>query len=572
MNDALLGQFFPPRPSRPLPSILRPYADFMELSPEEVSTALRSCSPSSAPGPDTIPYSVWKAVHCIAPSLLTSLLAPLLRFGHHPSSLKKANGVVLDQPGKPSYDSPSAFRIIVLLQTVSKILETIAASRLSVVARNVGLLNPNQCGSLPSLCSFDACSALVDTVRTLQRPGRKVSSLFLGIKDDFDNVDADILCRALCFKGVAHYLIASIKSFLSACSCRLLFQGSPKVFSPVSIGTPQGSPISPLLFVIYVSPLHISLPYGLVLSYVDDFALTTSSLSYRTNSRSLQAAFGTIRAIAHARKIDFSVPKTELIHWQTPSQRNPPNASRPPPVALDGQIFLPSNKLPWLGYQFVPNISSSADFSRRLALSQAAFAAVRRLSSAGGGIPPHLCHRLAYSLLFPILSYGADLFVPTKGLLSKMDVHWRQVQRWVTNCFRTTPLPILSAESCLPRLHVLFSHKLRMAALRLVCSPPSINPASAGLCRSFPSLLRARAQDSYRSLCTRLPPNIMPLNWRTPRPSPPVRSHLPVDSLAHLTLPLFEGLTFAPMINSVLLPDLPPLLDDATMSAAYRAL
>ena len=95
----------------------------MELSPEEVSAALASCSPSSAPGPDTMPYSVWKTVHGIAPSVLTSLLAPLLRFGHHHFSLKKANSVVLEKPGQPSYDSPSSFRIIVLLQTVSKILE-----------------------------------------------------------------------------------------------------------------------------------------------------------------------------------------------------------------------------------------------------------------------------------------------------------------------------------------------------------------------------------------------------------------------------------------------------------------
>ena len=159
----------------------------------------------------------------------------------------------------------------------------------------MGLLNSNQCGSLPSLYAFDACSALVDTVRTLQRPARKVSSLFLDIKGGFDNVDADILCQALRSKGVSHYLVAWIKSFLSARSCRPLFQDSPRVFSPVSVGTPQGSPISPLLFVIYVSPLHISLPHGLVLSYVDDLALTTSSSSYRTNSRFLQAAFGTIR-------------------------------------------------------------------------------------------------------------------------------------------------------------------------------------------------------------------------------------------------------------------------------------
>ena len=496
MNDALLGHFFPPCPSHPLPSMLIPYRDYMELTPEEVSTTLAACSPSSAPGPDTIPYSVWKAVHRIAQSLLRSLLAPLLRYGYHSSSLKKANWVVSDKPGKPPYDSPSSFRIIVLLQTVSKILARIAASRLSAVASYVGLLNHNQCGSLPSLSCFNACAALVDIVRTRQRPGRKVSSLFLDIKGGLDYLNADILCGTLHSKGVAHYLVAWIKSFLSGRSCGLLFQGSPMVFSPVSVRTPQGSPLSPLLFVIYVSCLHIPLPLGLVLSYVNDFALTTSSLLYHTNSRSLQAGFGPLRAMAHARKIDFSVPKTELIYWRTPVQRDPAGTPRPPPVALDGQIFFPSDKLHCLGYWFVPNISSSAHFPHRFALSEAAVAAVSRLASAAAGFPPHLCHRLAYSLLFPILSYGANLFLPTKGLLSKMYDHWSQVQRWVTNCFSTTPHPILAAEVCLPPLHILFPHKRRMAALRLVCSPPSINPTSAPLCRSFPTLLRTRALDS----------------------------------------------------------------------------
>ena len=142
INDALLNHFFPPQPARPLPSILRPFADCTALTVEEISTALTKCSPSSAPGPDTIPYSVWKSlqVHRIAPDILISLLGPLLLFGHHPASMKMANGVVLDKAGKPSPHSPSSFRIIVLLQTVSKILEWIVASRLSAIARYIGLL------------------------------------------------------------------------------------------------------------------------------------------------------------------------------------------------------------------------------------------------------------------------------------------------------------------------------------------------------------------------------------------------------------------------------------------------
>ena len=163
-----------------------------------------------------------------------SLLAPLCRFGHHPSSLKKANGVVLEKPGKQFYDSPACFRIIVLLQTVSKILERIIASRLAPIARYTSLLHRNQCCSLRSLSSFNTGSALTDTVRTLQHLGRKVSSLFLNIMDGLDNVDAKILYSDLEPKGVNHYLVAWVRCFLSDRSCRLLFQGSRRVFSRLS--------------------------------------------------------------------------------------------------------------------------------------------------------------------------------------------------------------------------------------------------------------------------------------------------------------------------------------------------
>ena len=358
INNALLAHLFPPKPLPIVPSILRPHKGCDPLLPSEISAALRKCSSTSAPGPDTIPYSVWKRVHLVAPRFLTDLLGPLLKFGYHPVSMKKANGIVLDKPGKPSYDSPASFRVIVLLQTVSKILERVIASRLSLVARTLKLVHHNQCGSLPTLSSFDAALSLVNTVRTLQCPGLKVSSLFLDIKGGFDNVNVSILCSSLKKAGVPHYMVAWIGSFLSQRTCRLLFQGSPKTFSPVQVGTPQGSPISPLLFVIYVASLHIDLPRGLTLSYVDDFALSAASTSYRTNVRTLQNAFGRIRARTRAREVGFSVPKTELIHWRTPLERDPNGAPSPPPICLDGQIFSPLPCVRWLGYWFTSNLAS----------------------------------------------------------------------------------------------------------------------------------------------------------------------------------------------------------------------
>jgi len=200
------------------------------------------------------------------PAILLELLSPLVAFGYHPPSLKIAKGGVLDKPGKASYDSPASFRIIVLLKTISKVLERVMTVRLSAMARSKSLLHPNQCGSLPGLSASHACLTLMHEVKTLQRPRLEVSTLFLDIKAGFDNVNASTLRARLLASGVPSYMVDWVSSFLSERTCTLVFQGSPNISSPVSVGTPQGSPISPLLFLLYVTPLHMSIPGGLMVS------------------------------------------------------------------------------------------------------------------------------------------------------------------------------------------------------------------------------------------------------------------------------------------------------------------
>jgi len=130
-------------------------------------------------------------------------------------------------------------------------------------------------------------------------------------------VESPSLLSLLRRKGVSPYLVQWVGSFLRDRTCRLTFQGFPNAFAPVLVGVPQGSPISPLLFVIYISSLHLDIPRSLIVSYIDDFAVTVASPSYRTNVRLFQKTFSSLKRRASLINISFSIPKTELIHWRT---------------------------------------------------------------------------------------------------------------------------------------------------------------------------------------------------------------------------------------------------------------
>jgi len=552
-----LTTFFPGEPAGFTDTILLPFRECLPLAAPEISSALARSSPSSAPGPDAIPNSVWKRVYRTAPHLIHDLLAPLVTYGSHPLTLKRADGIVLDKPRKPSYDSPSSFRVIVLLQTFSKILERIMNSRLSCVALATGLLNPHQWGSLAGLSASDAVTTLTHEVKTLQMAGRKFSTLFLDIKGGFDNVNPSCLCGMLRAKGVNPYLVSWTRSFLSGRSCRLLYQGSPKVFAPVSVGTAQGSPVSPLLFVIYVSRLHSEIPQGLTLSYVDDYGLTASSASYRGNIQILQRQYARLKARGARLGVSFSVPKTELVHWGTNRDKAPISDA---PIYLDGPVFTPKREVRWLGNWFTPSISTTPHFVKRLAKAQAAFLAVKRLSPPGIGLPPYLCQRLASSLLFPILSYGADGFVPTVHMTRKLAALWHKVQRWTTNCFMSTPTDILAIEACLPPLDLLLRYKRRLAHLRILCYLPEIKPAAARLPPSVQTPSLHRHSPDLRALSARNGGSRLPLPWTQPRPPSKNRAHLPRDALPHSMLCLLgqDGLDALPVTSQHLVTDFYP--------------
>ena len=170
----------------------------------------------------------------------------------------------------------------------------------------------------------------------------KAASLFLDIKSGFDNIKPAQLASHLREKGVSPYIVSWIRSFLFHRTCRLKFQGAPGDFKRVAVGTPQDSPLSPLLFVLYVAPLHQGTNRQNTFSFIDDFTLMTMSTSYRRNIQILHSRFKALAYKAGKLSLFFSVPMTELIHWHTFKDRFPRSLT---PVQLNSAVFHPKEEV-----------------------------------------------------------------------------------------------------------------------------------------------------------------------------------------------------------------------------------
>ena len=122
------------------------------------------------------------------------------------------------------------------------------------------------------------------------------------------------LIQTLIDLNLPRTLIGWISSFLEKRVLKLSFNGQTEEFKPIATGIPQGSPISPILFLIYIRNLFQP-GQSTFLSYIDDITLTVSSTSWKKNAKTLELEASKIYDLAAQNSIQFDLSKTELLHW-----------------------------------------------------------------------------------------------------------------------------------------------------------------------------------------------------------------------------------------------------------------
>src|SRR5690606_23232722 len=109
--------------------------------------------------------------------------------------------------------------------------------------------------------------------------------------------------------GLPKPLISWMKHFMTNRKIAFAFDGEKEDLHPAETGIPQGSPTSPILFIIYLQPLFVRVKHaGLNIStpsYMDDVALAIQSPSLKTNRTTLETAASIAFDWADANAIAF---------------------------------------------------------------------------------------------------------------------------------------------------------------------------------------------------------------------------------------------------------------------------
>lgn len=249
---------------------------FPPLSKRELRIALSHTSNVSAAGPDHVNWYWLKQIisdehecdcddpnhdHQNTETPIIAFFNACIQQGVHPAVFKKSCTVVIPKPNKSDYSQAKAYRPIVLLNCLEKLLEKILARRLQFDAQKHGILHPGQFGGVIQHSTHDAGIQLIHNVQQSWHRGVDSTALLLDVSQFFPSIHHETMAAILRKQGFHPSLCQYFKDYLVGRRTKFLFNGHHSQPTNFSTGVGQGSALSPILTGLYIAPaLHLMAP------------------------------------------------------------------------------------------------------------------------------------------------------------------------------------------------------------------------------------------------------------------------------------------------------------------------
>ena len=387
---------------------------FQSVTSQEIHTAIHSSGPWKASGIDRITNICLQKCEDLLMPFLTQLFNASLRLGFIPPSWKEAIVVAVPKPGRDPL-SPASYRPISLLSVLGKILERIITNRLTFSLESRHRLAPSQFGFRLGLSTEDALWKLVIAASSALQTRHRLVLVSLDIQGAYDTVWHTGLLHKLAEMGISFDLLRWIRAFLTSRVANVRVR-SAMAPCALDMGIPQGSPLSAILFLVYINDLLLLLqdiPGASAQGFADDLSSWwLENLQSSSSPISLHISH-TVQTWADQWKMVFNPHKCKLLSIGR-------IRATPPSFLLNGVALQCVPHLRYLGVWLDSSLSWKEHIRQ---VSQRALNRLRLIHRTAGtlwGLHPSIFRHLVDAVVLPTLFYAAPIWCTAVRHLSSL--------------------------------------------------------------------------------------------------------------------------------------------------------
>jgi len=518
------------------------------------TSILFTMKPSKASGPSNIPISILRSLWPDLQHRLSSIFRACLQLGYHPSKWRSYLGIVLRKPQKDNYSLPKSYRLIAILETMSKVLETAVEKQMRWELEREGKLAKMHFGGRKGRGVEDAVMWLISKVKDCWQDDKVVLALSLDAKNAFPSVNKQKLLDILTQLNILTPLLPWLDSFLSDRTCHLVVEG---VVSPPldgNCGLPQGSPLSPLLYIAYNSSLLQLLDSDSTsgAGYIDDVVALSWGKTVEEATEKMQGKMGKVESwgIEHDTVLEPSKSHLMVLMSSRKRGRWKKAGGREDWVKVElGQKVVPVTRaMKVLGCLVDDELDFKEFVRERVVKGTRVLGGLTALSSTTKGVSLRHARMLVNSCVLPRLDFLSAVWWSKMGRFSSFiqlfDQILRPITRFISGGLRNSSLPALCFSSFLLPTLLRLEYNAFRSALRHRTLPSS-HPL-------YPFILNSRTQK-------KTPPNPSPIQL--------FHAHLPLLR----SIPSIKSLNPSHTTEPISSLPLPPLLISDSKESALTS-
>ena len=381
----------------------------------ELAAAIRQSKNNSSPGQDRIVYEMLKHLPKPCVELLLDFFNKCWAEGVVIPDWKETIIIPVRKPNKLASD-PHSYRPIALSSILCKILERLVTNRLNWYLESNKLLNESQCGFRKNRSTIDQLVRLHDAINKSLSTGGYLVGVFIDFQAAFDLVWREGLLYKLRGLGIGGNMHRWINDFLTGRTIKVKVGGEISDSQTLDNGTPQGSVISPLLFLIMINDIPTENNAQSQTSiYADDGSLWRAGGNLKQVNKQLQKQLDDVVAWCDCWGFKISESKTVAVVFTKKKFQNFK-------LKIHGKDVCVKEEIKFLGMIFDSKLTWNAHINSLVSKCASRINLMRSITSHSWGASKSVLLTMYRALVRSRLDYGSQLlYTASKTALAKLD-------------------------------------------------------------------------------------------------------------------------------------------------------